>query len=86
MYLIEERKCSPGCPGQLGRSPLHNASTKNVNLAIVMYLVEKHGCDPSGFHCIFKEVFKLDLIPLPDHEEFDFVSFHWCESCIKVTH
>ena len=28
MYLIEERKCSPGCPGQWGRSPLHNACEK----------------------------------------------------------
>ena len=43
MYLIEERKCSPGCPGQWGRSPLHNACGKNENLAMVKYLVEKHG-------------------------------------------
>eukprot|EP00731_Ephydatia_muelleri_P015447 Em0008g1167a len=48
MYLIEERKCSPGCPGRWGRSPLHYACRKNGNLAIVKYLVEKHGCDPSG--------------------------------------
>eukprot|EP00731_Ephydatia_muelleri_P038873 Em0959g1a len=48
MYLIEERKCSPGCPGRWGRSPLHNACGKNGNLAMVKYLVEKHGCDPSG--------------------------------------
>eukprot|EP00731_Ephydatia_muelleri_P014968 Em0008g688a len=48
MYLIEERKCSPGCAGQWGRSPLHHACEKNGNLAMVKYLVEKHGCDPSG--------------------------------------
>ena len=45
MYLIEERKCSPGCPGRWGRSPLHSACEQNGNLAIVKYLVEKHGCD-----------------------------------------
>ena len=45
MYLIEERMCSPGCPGQWGRSPLHNACFSNGNLAVVQYLVEKHGCD-----------------------------------------
>ena len=45
MYLIKERKCSPGCPGRWGRSPLHNACYKNGNLAMVKYLVEKHGCD-----------------------------------------
>ena len=33
MYLIEKRKCSPGCPGQWGRSLLHNACQKNGNLA-----------------------------------------------------
>ena len=48
MYLIEERKCSSECPGQWGRSPLHHACLKNGNLAIVKYLVEKHGCDPAG--------------------------------------
>ena len=48
MYLIEERKCSPECPGHWGRSPLHNACQKNGNLAMVKYLVEKHGCDPAG--------------------------------------
>ena len=47
MYLIEERKCSPRCPGQWGRSPLHDACGKNWNLAMVKYLVEKHGCDPT---------------------------------------
>ena len=47
-YLIEERKCSPGCAGRWGRSLLHNACQKNGNLAMVKYLVEKHGCDPSG--------------------------------------
>ena len=41
MYLIEERKCSPGCPGEWGRSPLHNACQENGNLAMVKYLVEK---------------------------------------------
>ena len=45
MYLIEERKCSPECPGRWGRSPLHSACQKNGNLAVVKYLVEKHGCD-----------------------------------------
>ncbi|KAL5490967.1 hypothetical protein EMCRGX_G016178 [Ephydatia muelleri] len=48
MYLIEELKCSPGCRGQWGRSPFHYACGENGNLAIVKYLVEKHGCDPSG--------------------------------------
>ena len=48
MYLIKERKCSPGCPGRWGRSPLHNACQENGNLAMVKYLVEKHGCDRSG--------------------------------------
>ena len=48
MYLIEERKCSPGCPGQWGRSPLHHACQENGNLAMVKYLVEKQGCDPLG--------------------------------------
>ncbi|KAL5483958.1 hypothetical protein EMCRGX_G020379 [Ephydatia muelleri] len=48
MYLIEERKCSPlGCQNQFGRSILHCACEKAGNLAIVKYLVEKHGCDPS---------------------------------------
>ena len=41
MCLIEERMCSPS-------SPLHAASQKNLDLAIVMYLVEKCGCDPAG--------------------------------------
>ena len=48
MYLIEELKCSPECRGQWGRSPLHNACRENENLAMVKYLVEKHGCDPLG--------------------------------------
>ena len=48
MYLIEERRCSPTCPGELGRSPLHNGCSKDDNLAMVKYLVVKHGCDPSG--------------------------------------
>ena len=48
MYLIEERKCSPGCPGQWDRSPLHHACSKNGNLDKVKYLVEKYGCDHSG--------------------------------------
>ena len=43
VYLIEERKCSPKCLGQLGKSPLHNACEKKGNLAMVKYLVEKHG-------------------------------------------
>ena len=47
MYLIEERKCSPECPGHRGRLPLHNACEKNGSLAIMKYLVEKHGCDTS---------------------------------------
>eukprot|EP00731_Ephydatia_muelleri_P013289 Em0007g599a len=47
VYLIEDRKCSPGCPGRWGRPPLHQACEKNGNLAVVKYLVEKHGCDPS---------------------------------------
>ena len=48
MYLIEERKCSSGCPGEGNRSLLHDACEDNGNLAMVKYLVEKHGCDPSG--------------------------------------
>ena len=47
-YLIEELKCSPRCPGQLGRSPLHNDCEKNGNIEMVKYLVEKHRCDLSG--------------------------------------
>ena len=47
-YLIEEKKCSPKCSGQCGRSPLHHVCSKNENLVMVKYLVEKHGCDPSG--------------------------------------
>ena len=43
MYLIEDRKINPECPDGMGRSPLHNAC--ELNLAIVKYLVEKHGCD-----------------------------------------
>ena len=48
IYLIEEQKCSPVCPGQWGRSPLHNACQENGNLAMEKYLVEKHECDPTG--------------------------------------
>ena len=46
VYLIEERQCNPGCPGRWGKLPLHDVCGKNGNLAMVKYLVEKHGCDP----------------------------------------
>ena len=44
MYLIEERKCDPECPGQWGKSSLHQACSKYLNLSTVKYLVEKHVC------------------------------------------
>eukprot|EP00731_Ephydatia_muelleri_P027180 Em0019g53a len=70
VYVIEQRKCDPILPGRWGRTPLHNACGKNGNLAVVKYLVKKHGDD-------------VQCRDLRNHTPLDIATNHNCREIIQ---